>query len=181
MDNFPSPSRDPPGYVDGPPSYGNTPTEERVMNMQVNNSSLRLLPGTEDQRSYVTSSTISPFIDGRRSPKRKPVEAPKVSRVTWEDGPAQECAARGSHIPSPVSESIAEAGHELDRTRPSVLFVGCSDTLKATVTLKKNPEANRSPVNRASPPMRPSPERYHRPTASSRHVGILIKGFPQEV
>ncbi|KIV90361.1 chitin synthase 1 [Exophiala mesophila] len=61
MDRPPSPTRLPPSYADGPPSYNNTATpEDDNMSTPGNNSSLRLLPlGQEDYRSS-TSSRTSP-------------------------------------------------------------------------------------------------------------------------
>lgn len=166
MDGPRTPSRVPPPRGEVPPSYFNTPTEEEVFGYQGNNSSLRLLPQmSDDSRSYVTSSTTSPLVNGRHSPKRKPV--PKVMHVQWDDAPQSSSAERGLRVPSPVSSLLAQAEHSLDRSRDpeTYTFVGRAPTLKARVTLRKSPKTNSD--YRRNP--RTSPDRYQRPTASTAY------------
>ncbi|ETN42489.1 chitin synthase 1 [Cyphellophora europaea CBS 101466] len=167
MDRPRTPSRMPPAYGDGPPSYVGTPNEDDVAGYpSVNNNSLRLLPlSTDDVRSYVTSnSTTSPRINGERSPKRRPVPSPHVS---WEDEEAtQSTAARGQRPPSPISSLLADVEDNLNRTRRTYTVVGKSPSLRATVTLKQSPKTNRSTSYRAP---RTSPDRYHRPTVSTTY------------
>ena len=167
MDGPRTPSRVPPSYGDGPPSYVNTPTEEEIFGFQGNNTSLRLLPqGSDDSRSYVTSSTTSPLVNGQHSPKRKPV--PKVMHVQWDDRPLPSSPTRSQRTPSPVSSLIAETEHHLHRTREpdTYTFVGRAPTLKARVTLRQSPKADPD-LSHRNP--RLSPDRYHRPTASTAY------------
>lgn len=164
-----TPTRVPPGYYDGPPSYVNTPAEEENMSIPGNHSSLKLLPhGQDEYRSYVIRpNSLRKFIDPL-SPKRKPCPSEKVLHASWEDTPA-EFAARGSRLQTPVSSRIAEAEENLQRSRDAYCFIGRAPTLKATVTLKKSPQTDRSPSYRAPPSSRGSPERYHRATASTAY------------
>ncbi|KIW66764.1 chitin synthase 1 [Phialophora macrospora] len=61
MDEPPTPTRVSPSYVDGPPSYANTPTEEENMSFPGHNTSLRLLPqGQEEYRPAPSASRASP-------------------------------------------------------------------------------------------------------------------------
>ncbi|OAL27697.1 chitin synthase 1 [Fonsecaea multimorphosa] len=149
MDDRPPFTHVPPSYVEGPPSYVNGPGEEDVMSMPGHNTSLRLLPQGDDYRP------------------RKPVPEPKASRVAWEDS-STESAGRGARLQASVSSLIAEAEESLQRSRDTTTFVGRAPTLKATVTLKKSSQTDRSPPYRPSPSIRGSPERY-RPTASTAY------------
>jgi chitin synthase len=160
-----TPSRKPPSYGDGPLSYVGTPTEEETFAVHGNNSSLRLLPqSSDDTRSYVTTSTTSPLVNGQHSPKRKPL--PKVLRVQWDDMPSS--ATQSQRTPSPVSSLLAEAEDSLNksRTRETYMVIGRSPTLRAKVTLRRSPQTDRSPSYRNP---RASPDRYHRPTASTAY------------
>ncbi|OCT51239.1 Chitin synthase 1 [Cladophialophora carrionii] len=170
MDEPPTPTRGPPGYGDGPPSYVNTPMEEENMSLPGNNSSLRLLPqGQEEYRPYVASSASSapPDYDVPRSPRRRPVASSKLSRVKWEDESAPS-AVRGPELQSSWSSLVAEAEDTLQRNRETTSFIGRAPSLKATVTLKKMSQANRSSSYRAPAASRTSPDRY-RATASSTY------------
>ncbi|KAK5957052.1 Chitin synthase, class 2 [Knufia fluminis] len=160
------PPRDPPAYGRAP-DYSQTRQEEEVMNPRFNTSSMRLLPSSEDGvRTYVSSSTTAPRINGQRSHKRKLLLAePSAPRVHW---PA-ESAVRGERIITPVSSLLAEAQSEVDRKRTTYTVTGDSPSLKARVTLKYRSGADRGdpPRQPQAVPLRPMPERYHRPHVPS--------------
>ncbi|KAL2392900.1 Chitin synthase 1 [Exophiala dermatitidis] len=171
MDGPPSPTRVPPSYTDGPPSYVDTPiADEDTMRVPGNNSSLRLLPqGQDEYRSYVKTPALRKSPHGDGSPKRKPVPTSKVSHVTWNDSPIESEPRGRARVQSPVSSLLAEAEESLNRSRETFTFVGRAPTLKATVTLRKNPKTDRSRTSRISPPNRVSPDRYHIPAASTAY------------
>ncbi|KIW20245.1 chitin synthase 1 [Exophiala spinifera] len=170
MDGSQTPTRPPPGYADGPPSYLNENLEEEhSSSIPSNNPSLRMLPQVQDDyRSYVTSPSLPSQSRNTRSPHRKPVARPKVSHVQWNDSP-KESPTQDKRLATPVSSLIAEAEESLNCSRDTYTIVGRAPTLKATVTLRKNPNADNSSSNRASPSARGSPERYHRPAASTAY------------
>ncbi|KEF59912.1 chitin synthase 1 [Exophiala aquamarina CBS 119918] len=169
MDGHPTPSRPPPSYPDGLPSYVSTPTEEDNMSIPGNNSPLRLLPQPQDDyRSYVKTPSAFTHHIPPWSGKRKPVSALKVSRVTWDDFP-QKDSPRSARMESPVSSLIAEAEEKLNRTRKTQVFIGRSPTLKASVRLKKSPQTDTAISYRSTTSSRTSPDRYHRPGVSTAY------------
>jgi chitin synthase len=168
-----TPTRLPPSYADGPPSYVGTPNEDESSYPVPSHASLRLLPhgthSTDDIRSYVSSpSTTSPLINDEHPPKRKPV--PKITRLRWEDEEhVFEKTARGQPHSSPVASLLAEAEERLNRDRPDTrtyTLHGKSPSLKATITMKRSPRTDRNSSDRNP---RTSPDRYHRPTVSTTY------------
>ncbi|RMZ84946.1 hypothetical protein DV738_g86, partial [Chaetothyriales sp. CBS 135597] len=141
-----TPSRKPPGYTDGPPSYLGSPTEDELpMNLAGNGSSLRLLPQDSDEmRSYVSQSTTSPVVNGSRCPKRKPVLC-RVERVRWCNGlDESEEVARDCPLSSPA-DAQERAPSSVGSGEKDIIFLGHY----------RNP--------------RPSSERYHRPSAATSY------------
>ncbi|KAK6366185.1 Chitin synthase, class 2 [Exophiala oligosperma] len=170
MDRSQTPTRLPPSYADGPPSYVNENLEEeRSSSIPSNNPSLRMLPQIQDDyRSYVTSPSKHLQSRNTLSPPRKPVARPRVSHVQWNDSP-KESPTQEERLATPVLSLIAEAEERLNRTRDTYRIVGRAPTLKATVTLRKSPNTDKLSSNRASPSTRGSPDRYHRPAASTAY------------
>lgn len=168
MDAAPTPTRPPPSYPDGLPSYVHTPTEEDNMSTPGNNS-MRLLPQTQDDyRSYVKTPSV--FTPGNPPSlgKRKPVSAPRVSRVAWDDLPLKG-PPRNARMAATVSSLIAEAERELNRTREAQVFIGRTPTLKATVKMRKSPQTDTNISYRSTASTRTSPDRYHRPGVSTAY------------
>ncbi|RMZ92710.1 hypothetical protein DV736_g9, partial [Chaetothyriales sp. CBS 134916] len=143
-----TPSRKPPSYADGPPSYlGALNEDELPMNIPRNASSLRLLAqDSDDMRSYVTQCTTSPMVNGSHCPKRRPV--PRIERVRWYDELDGSRDARDRPLSSPVMTLLADAEDNLRRTGSgdSLTFVGRSATLKA-----RRPEKFQTLVREVSP------------------------------
>ena len=154
-----TPSRIPPGYGDGPPSYMNTPTEEDVPGLAANNTSLRLLPTSSETncRPYVSSS-VTPVIHGPNSPKRKPL--PATSHVRWNDEDTQ--MVRKRYSSSSISSLIAEAEESLKCDQNAEL--NRKPTIRAKLTLRRSPLTDRSPSHRSP---RYSPDRYKPAEAST--------------
>lgn len=76
------PPRDPPAYG-GSPNYAQTPpgSQQQIMSARAAPTSMRLLPSPEDDlRTYVSTSTTDPRINGEKPPKRKPLEIDKKER-----------------------------------------------------------------------------------------------------
>lgn len=148
MDKPSTPSRR--TYGDGPPSYMNTPTDDDGMSSVLSQSN------DDTFRPYV-SPTVMPVVDGYPpSPKRKPVPSPYIKHVNW----GQEPAPRRTVVhPVPSDSFVAAAESALypDKIYPDRI-VGQADTIRATVTLSRNSQTDRSPVFSAP---------YHRPAAST--------------
>ncbi|KAK5095733.1 Chitin synthase, class 2 [Exophiala xenobiotica] len=180
------PPRDPPAYG-RVPVYPQVTQEEEVVNPRFNTSSMRLLPSSEDNaRTYVSSSTTAPRINGKRSVKRKPLLPESTARrVHW---PAEN-ADRGERIITPVSSLLAEAETELGRKPTTYTVTGDSSALKARVSLKfrsvRPSTPSRASIDWARPP--PTVPQYERPdingsprpgTPSSQYGGSPRRPLP---
>src|SRR2546423_7703604 len=148
-----------------PPSYFNTslneaPTPSRPPGTS---STMRLLPNGNDAeyKAYVQTSIQR---DEYPASRKRKLGLPKATHVTWEGSLKQESAARAIQTPNPFTSLLLEAEESLQTQAHTV--IGRASTLKATVTLRKYLETDRSPSYRAS---RISPERYFKPAASTVH------------
>lgn len=149
MDRPSTPSRRPPGYGDGPPSYFGTPTEEESSlptNAPGNGSTMRLLPSGADPDHHPYGLKNFPCTSNSLlSSQQPPVKIPDKAQVS----------RKPAAIPLPLFHNSPP--------KPNVDFgTGNSTRLKAKVTLKR-----RSP--RANVHNRPKaqPARYHHPSTNS--------------